>query len=351
LRAFIFWQHSISFVSRSIVIDRAWIKFLYFAKSEKELIELKVEVRIYHFFFLFHLLMDKLPIIVVIGTTGVGKTKLAIQIANKIKGQIVNADSMQVYKGLDIITNKPTENEKGKIKHLLFDFVDPIKEYSVVDYLKDAVKTITQIHKENCIPIIVGGTNYYIQSLLWENITIEGSQNCTISSKYTGLESCHKSLLNKTELIKRLSHLLDGTNPIQHSVLEINEFITNNDLHSSLFEIDPIMAERWHINDYRKIRRSIEIYYTTGKCHSEFLKSQKETVSKLRYRPLVFWLYGSTVELNKRLDSRVDKMISQGLFKEMSDFHKFMRNGTNVVAGNKNNIPDYTRGILQSIGS
>jgi tRNA dimethylallyltransferase len=287
------------------------------------------------------------PIIAVIGTTGVGKTKLAIHIAELLNGQIINGDSMQVYRGLDIITNKPTLEEKKSVPHHLFDFLEPDVEYSVVDYTRDALKAINDIHEQNAVPVIVGGTNYYIHSLLWEQTTIE--EDLPKSSKFDGMGSCHPTVA--AEMATKLAALLESTNPLTLSVAEISEFVTSSgsQMHAALTEIDPVMAERWHVNDTRKIRRSLEIYFTTGQKHSDLLASQKTTAPKLRFPTCVFWLYGDSVALNPRLDARVDQMISQGMFIEMHAMLDLMREGK--VSGIKDGVPDYTRGILQSIGA
>merc|ERR1739838_1267324 len=114
--------------------------------------------------------MGRLPIVVVLGATGAGKSKLALEIASKIKGEIISADSMQVYKDLDIITNKVTAEEQALVPHHLIDFVDPRSRYSVVDFRNQAQPLIEQLLDANKIPVVVGGTNYYIEALLWENL-------------------------------------------------------------------------------------------------------------------------------------------------------------------------------------
>ncbi|KAJ3146706.1 hypothetical protein HK101_002294, partial [Irineochytrium annulatum] len=111
-------------------------------------------------------------VVVVVGTTGVGKSNLAIEIARSLNGEVINADSMQVYEGLDIVTNKVTDEERKGVVHHLLGFVDPAEEYSVGQFEKDALRTIADIHSRNKLPILVGGTHYYIQSLLWRNSLI-----------------------------------------------------------------------------------------------------------------------------------------------------------------------------------
>nr|XP_045605135.1 tRNA dimethylallyltransferase-like isoform X2 [Procambarus clarkii] len=109
----------------------------------------------------------RLPVVVVLGATGTGKSKLALEIARKFNGEIISADSMQVYHGLNIITNKVTPEEQAQVPHHLLDFVDPLSRYSVTDFRNAALPLVEQLLSEDKIPVIVGGTNYYIESLLW----------------------------------------------------------------------------------------------------------------------------------------------------------------------------------------
>ncbi|XP_076045086.1 uncharacterized protein LOC143027609 [Oratosquilla oratoria] len=110
----------------------------------------------------------RVPIVVVLGATGAGKSKLALEIASRFNGEIISADSMQVYKGLDIVTNKVTEEEQSLVKHHLLDFVDPLSRYTVVDFRDKALPIIEDLLHKGVMPVIVGGTTYYIESLLWK---------------------------------------------------------------------------------------------------------------------------------------------------------------------------------------
>ncbi|EGF83784.1 hypothetical protein BATDEDRAFT_2784, partial [Batrachochytrium dendrobatidis JAM81] len=236
-------------------------------------------------------------IVAVIGTTGVGKSKLAVQIAKAIGGQIVNADSMQVYKGLDIATNKPTSNELALVPHHLFSFVDPLHEYSMSQFSRDAQAAIDTIHAQKHIPVIVGGTNYYIQSLLWEDVTIPSAPTAGLGGQGPLEENIHPSI--------------DQT----------SEFYCGLD-----------MAHRWHPKNYRKIRRSLEIYLVTGKLHSLIVYYCK---TNLRYPTVFIWLNSQRSILNNRLNDRVDEMISNGLFSELQE----MRN--KVLAGQVIEFEEY----------
>ncbi|KAI5717043.1 hypothetical protein M8J76_016651 [Diaphorina citri] len=128
--------------------------------------------------------MSKVPIFVILGSTGTGKSKLGIEIAKKFNGEIISADSMQVYKGLDVITNKVTPEEAEGIPHHLLDFLDPNTRFTVVDYRNRALKHIDDILQRNKVPIIVGGTNYYIESLLW-TILLDNKTNINEQGEFT----------------------------------------------------------------------------------------------------------------------------------------------------------------------
>ena len=251
------------------------------------------------------------PLVAVVGTTGVGKSKLAIQIAQAIGGQIINADSMQVYKGLDLATNKPTMEERNRVPHHLFDFVDPFREYSVSEFASDALKSIEKIHSQNQVPVIVGGTNYYIQSLLWDHNIIATSPNATLSDHHSIGELAHPSLCDAVRA--ELQEALEATNPKSLDATQIADYVHSGKLITLLEKIDPPMAARWHPNDSRRIRRSLEVFYTTGRRQSDLMEEQnhqKHASSQLRYPTLVFWLYGAREALNPRLDARVDDMIN-----------------------------------------
>jgi tRNA dimethylallyltransferase len=289
------------------------------------------------------------PLIAVVGTTGVGKTALALELAKKFNGELINSDSMQVYQNLAIVTNKPTPSELATAKHHLFDFVGCSVEYSVLDYTKAAVDTAQKLSSENIQPIVVGGTNYYLQSLLWtqkiiETAKIAPSPNTTTSNglaeKPKARDSAHPSL--PSEIKQSLQNILEKTDPRTNTPNQIKSFYEKTNVHNTLKSIDLKMGNRWHPKDFRKIRRSLEIYYTTGLKQSEIIETQSK--SELRYKTLVFWVYAPPKDLNPRLDQRVENMIERGMFDEIEFMLGEIARG-GVVGEN-----DYTRGILQAIG-
>ncbi|KAF9896476.1 hypothetical protein BX616_007386, partial [Lobosporangium transversale] len=172
-------------------------------------------------------------VIAVIGTTGVGKSNLSIQLAKELDGEVINADALQVYKGLDIITNKMPIEERENIVHHLIDFLPMDREYSVLDFKADALDLIKQIHGRKHIPVIVGGTHYYIQSLLWRDTLLDTKKN--------------PGMLSEAEQQEQIS--------IHEKFLKESDTLT---LYKKLQEVDPIMANKWHENDRRKITRSLQ---------------------------------------------------------------------------------------------
>ncbi|KAL2916537.1 tRNA dimethylallyltransferase, mitochondrial [Polyrhizophydium stewartii] len=309
----------------------------------------------------------RLPVLAVVGTTGVGKSKLAVQLALALGGHVVNADSMQVYRGLDIATNKPSPDERAAVPHHLLDFVDPAREYSVSEFARDAQAAIDAIHAQHKIPVLVGGTHYYIQSLLWDEAIIATAPTARLSDQTPLRSLAHESVAADPELCEALVAALEETDPRLRSPSQIADFVRQPTLHNLLQRVDPAMAMRWHPNDGRKIRRSIEIFYTTGRPHSDWIRQQAQDSAarptQLRYPTLVFWLYGDPKALYPRLDSRM------GLFDEMQQMRRQMLAGQVVghapasdaadsdapasdqesqASGRGNN--GYTRGVMQAIG-
>ncbi|KAI8373023.1 IPP transferase-domain-containing protein [Radiomyces spectabilis] len=255
----------------------------------------------------------------VIGTTGVGKSQLGVELCKALRGQVINADSMQVYKGLDIISNKMPAIERQGVPHHLMDFLDPEKEYNVTDFERDAALCIDKLTSEQQLPVVVGGTNYYIQSLIWQNT------------------------LSKSESPRR------SPSPERYS--EFDNVLTS-ELYAQLCKVDPVMANKWNPSDRRKIIRSLKIFHDTGKPQGEIIKEQQEQLKRhglpAKYKSLIFWLYADPVKLNPRLDERVDKMIETGLFDEIQELRKRVVDGSVRLPGQ--DLEKYQRGLWQAIG-
>ena len=230
--------------------------------------------------------MEKQKVIVICGPTASGKTKLSIEIAKKINGEIISADSMQIYKDMTIGTAKPTPEEMQGIKHYLIDFVLPNQRYSVADYNKDALKAIDEIIKKGKTPIVAGGTGLYVNSLIY------GIEYSDIEVDIEYREKLEK--IAKLEGIERLYEMAK--------------------------EIDPEAIKNISKNDQKRICRILEIYHTTGKNKTEQEKESRKNGPKYQYL-----LYGITMDREKlydRINKRVDIMINDGLIEEVQNVVK-----------------------------
>ncbi len=206
-------------------------------------------------------------IIVIVGPTGVGKTKLSIELAHKYNGEVINADSTQVYKDLDIATAKVTENEKNGIIHHLIDIKDVNDDYTVYDFQKDCRNCINDILSRGKTPIIVGGTGLYVKAALYDYNFESESEHFDYSD------------------------------------------LSLDDLYDRLLSIDP--NTEIHKNNRKRIERALSYYDSTG-----ILLSSKEKSSKLLYDSIFIGLTTDRDVLYDRINKRVDSMISNGLLDE-----------------------------------
>ena len=225
-------------------------------------------------------------VIVICGPTASGKTALSIELAKKINGEIVSADSMQIYKDMDIGTAKPTIEEMQGIEHYLIDFVPPDDRYSVADYKIDAKKAIKKILEKGKTPIIVGGTGLYVDSLIYE-------------IEYPNIEFDENYRKELEEQVEKQG--LDK-------------------LYEQAKKIDPQAIEKISKNDKKRILRVLEIYHATGKTKTEQeVESRKKEVE---YDYKVFALNWDREKLYERINKRVDIMIEQGLIEEVKQISK-----------------------------
>ncbi|KAI1171417.1 IPP transferase-domain-containing protein [Nemania sp. FL0916] len=265
------------------------------------------------------------PLVAIIGTTGTGKSELAVDLALKFEGEIINADAMQMYKGLPVITNQiSAEEQKGVPHHLLaqIDSLEPTWTNGV--FVREARKLVKEIRSRGKLPIVVGGTHYYVHALLLDDSLIGSDEAEVEKPGFRSREEDHS----------QFPILNDST----EAILE------------KLREVDPAMAERWHPDDRRKIQRSLEIYLTTGKRASDIYAEQQDAKqashdASAPWETLVFWMYSETDALRERLSKRVDKMVQRGLLDEVRLLYGRLRECTE-----RGEFIDRTRGIWQSIG-
>lgn len=223
----------------------------------------------------------KKPLIILTGPTAAGKTKLSIALAKAINGEIISADSMQVYKYMDIGSAKIRQDEMDGIKHYLVDILEPTDDFNIVLFQKYAKQAMQEIYAKGKVPIIVGGTGFYIQSVLYD---IDFNENEEVSEIRQELESI--------------------------AAQKGNEY-----LHDMLKECDPKSAEMIHANNVKRVIRAIEFYRQTGKCISEH--NEKERQKESAYDSRYFVLTDERERLYQNIDKRVDIMINDGLVDEV----------------------------------
>ncbi|KAL4789916.1 IPP transferase-domain-containing protein [Aspergillus venezuelensis] len=275
-------------------------------------------------------------LVAVVGATGTGKSKLAVDIATRFNGEIINGDAMQMYRGLPIITNQIPIEERNGIPHHMISCIDLDEApWRISMFRRECLRLIDDIHARGKLPVLVGGTHYYTQSVLFQDqlvIKDDGS-------------------LGEEHNI----NMVDVAEPsVKWPILDAEPEVVLQKLR----EVDPIMAKRWHPKDTRKIRRSLEIYFQTGKPASQVYVEQRQLkqaagekagpdsgTEQLRFNTIMFWVDAERHVLGERLFKRVDDMVDQGLLSEasrMADYlHEKEAQGITV---------DQTRGVWISIG-
>ena len=223
----------------------------------------------------------KKPIVVLTGPTAVGKTELSIQLAKAIGGEIISADSMQGYKYMDVGSAKITPEEMDGVRHYLVDELEPFDEFHVVKFQEYAKKYLNEIYAHGKIPIIAGGTGFYIQALLNDIDFTEQESDSAYRKELEALAEEHG----------------------------------NQYLHDRLKEVDPESAEAIHPNNRKRVIRALEFFQETGGKISEH--NAKEQMRTSPYNFAYFVLNDERSHLYKRIDARVDKMIEDGLEAEV----------------------------------
>jgi tRNA dimethylallyltransferase len=293
------------------------------------------------------------PLIARIGATGTGKSNLALSLVSHFPSEILNADAMQMYRGLPVLTNKPSLTEQAGVMHHLLDCIPLDAEtWRVGKFVERAEGVIEGVRGRGLGTVVVGGTHYYVQGLLFKgggNLLRDGEEDEREAGEMGLTEQDLRVLEGETE-----------------EMLE------------KLKRVDPVMAGRWHPRDRRKIRRSLEIWIRTGRRASEIYEGQKvgangdsnrglrdsddtcgeELVENdgenfeaqgadtdMNYPTLIFWLYSDMKVLKQRLADRVDEMVRRGLIEEVEDMAEYLHEQSEAGV-----TLDKTRGIWVSIG-
>ena len=229
--------------------------------------------------------MKKTKVIAVVGPTASGKTSLAVEIAKAVGGEIISADSMQIYKGMFIATAQPSEEEKQGIPHHLISIIDPSETYSVAQFVSDAKKCIDDIVSRGNVPVIAGGTGLYVDSLLY------------------GID--FGFVPDNSEMRDKLKDRLEKEGA--EKLLE------------ELRQIDPETAQTLHVNNAGRILRALEVYYLTGETISEQKRKSREKGSDCDSL-YIYIEYADRQKLYDRIEKRVDIMVDTGLLKEAEEF-------------------------------
>lgn len=223
----------------------------------------------------------KRPLIILTGPTAVGKTELSIKLAKAVNGEIISADSIQVYKYMDIGSAKVTKEEMDGVKHYLIDVLDPTDEFNIYVFKKMATEAMEEIYAKGKVPIIAGGTGFYIQSILYD---IEFAEE-------------------------------EGDRAYRHQLEEKASLEGVSVIHKLLEEVDPKSASQIHENNLKRVIRALEYYHETGQPISEHNEEQRQKISPYNFRYYV--LNMDREKLYERINLRVDIMLENGLLDEV----------------------------------
>ena len=225
--------------------------------------------------------IEKKPLVILTGPTAVGKTEISIKLAKAINGEIISADSIQVYKHFDIGSAKVTKEEMDGVKHYLIDVLEPDEEFNIYVFKKLALEAMEEIYAKGKIPIIAGGTGFYIQALLYD---IEFAEE-------------------------------EGDKTYRHMLEKKAEEEGVTVIHNMLKEVDPVAADEIHENNLKRVIRALEYYHETGMCISDHNKEQRQKESPYNFRYYV--LNMDREKLYNRINLRVDIMVENGLVDEV----------------------------------
>lgn len=250
----------------------------------------------------------KEKLVVIVGPTAVGKTKLGVELAKKLNGEVLSGDSMQIYKRMDIGTAKVTEGEMEGVRHHLIDIKEPTESFSVAEFQSLVKPLVTKLNEENKLPLLVGGTGLYVSSVIFDYNFPDVPSDLEYRQKM-------EDFVEKNGVVK---------------------------LHDKLKEVDQISFETIHPNNYRRVIRALEVFHVTNKTIHDFQSDQP----KLSQYDLV--LIGLTMDRNllyQRINARVDMMIAEGLIEEARKLYESgVRDCQSVQAIGYKEIYDYIEG-------
>lgn len=237
-----------------------------------------------------------LPLVVIVGPTATGKTDVSIEVAKRVKGEIISADSMLIYRHMDIGTAKPTLAERQGIPHYMIDIIDPDQEYSVALYQKNVEHLITEIHGRGHLPILVGGTGLYVRSVI-----------------------DHYNFI--PDIVDN-----DFRQKLEQEAAELGADV----LHRRLAAVDPKSAGKLHPHDLRRVIRALEVYHQTGRPISDYhdLSGQPP-----KFHLLMFGLIRAREALYRRIEARVDQMMAAGLVEEVAGLRQKYGNMATAMQG------------------
>ena len=255
--------------------------------------------------------MEQTRIFAVVGATASGKSDYAVALAERLGGEIISCDSMQVYRGMNIGTAKPTAEEMRGIPHHLIDVAEPDEPFSVADYVSAAETAVREITARGKLPIFCGGTGLYLDRFLFGGLAAE----------------------------------TDSDPDLKDALMELAKKHGNVFLHTKLCEVDPESAKMVHPNNVRRVVRALEIYERTGIPKSEWDRRTREVESP--YNATVIGIDRPREELYRRIDARVENMLAEGLVEETRALARrgvFDRNRTAAQAIGYKEILPYLRG-------
>lgn len=226
----------------------------------------------------------KAKLIVIIGPTAVGKTKLSVELARKLNGEIISGDSMQIYRGMDIGTAKIKPEEMNGVPHHLIDIKEPDESFSAAEFQARGRQLVEEIHNRNRMPVVAGGTGLYIQSLIYDY-------------HFSELPS-HPEIRQKLE--------------------ELAEQQGINALYEELERLDPESAKKIHPNNTRRVIRALEVYHSSGKTMTQYQENQDD---ELIYEVALIGLTAEREVLYNRINARVDEMMDNGLLEEVASLY------------------------------